>query len=266
MVQRDLNSIWQRNGIRLLIVLLPLTLLVIVPLAYFAIISLLPLEGTAQTVSAPLLAMLGESGDELDYRQAWFAIFTTFICPLLFLAIPIICSVISASYIFVGEKESGTLESLLLTSMDTKAILNTKISVCTLLSIFISLVSFVVFSITMSVADIMLSAPFFFNLEWLVMLLLVMPASSFFSVTFVSLIITRVHSAMESLQTMGYILLPVVILFLMQFSGAFRIDALFMLVFAVLLVIAAVIFFNVSARRFTAERLLVQTREEKNDN
>ena len=59
----------------------------------------------------------------------------------------------------------------MLSAMDTKTILHAKVTCCTLLSIAISLVSFVAFAITVSVADILMGAPYFLNFQWLVCLI-----------------------------------------------------------------------------------------------
>lgn len=168
------------------------------------------------------------------------------------------CAVASASCSFVGERENGTLETLFLSSMSEKSIFNAKITACTIISVVISLISFVLFTITVSIADIMLSAPFFFSLEWLVTALLLMPSLALFSVVFVSLIINRVHGTSEALQTMGYLILPLAAMCIIQLAGAVKVGFLFLIVFAALLLVLAIILFNVSARNFRAERLFAE--------
>mgnify|MGYP001630553599 FL=1 len=261
MAKKDLGAIWQRKGIRALLMLMPVILLVVIPLVYSAATSLLPVTEDAQVPEA-IQSLLESASAELGYRQIWFDAFTTLLCPMLFLTVPVICSVASASYAFLGEKEEGTLETVLLSSMDAKSVFNSKVSSCSLLSVVISLLSFLAFAITVSVADLILGAPFFFNWKWLILLLFLMPALAFFSVIFVSLVISRVHSTGESLQTMGYLILPFVILFLVQFTGIIKINAVFLLILSVLLAVASVVMFNVSARRFYAERLLERPLED----
>ena len=73
----------------------------------------------------------------------------------------------------------------MLSSVDAKSLLHAKVTCCTLLSMAISLVSFVAFLIVVSVADILMGAPYFFNLEWLVCVVLLMPMVALFSVLFV---------------------------------------------------------------------------------
>lgn len=261
MVKKDLGAIWQRKGIRALLMLVPVALLMVIPLTYSLVIALLP-AGTGNKVPAAILTLLGEAAQALNYRQAWFAAFTSLLCPMLFLSVPVICSVASASLAFLGEKENGTLETALLSSMNPKSIYNSKVSGCSLLSILISAVSFLVFALTVSVAGLVLEAPFFLDWNWLVLVVLLMPALSFFSVSFVSLVVTRVHSVGEGLQLVGYLLLPFLTLFLAQFAGWIKLNALVLLGISLGLWVAAIVLFNASARRFYPERLLKRPLEE----
>ena len=176
--------------------------------------------------------------------------------------VPIVCAVASASCAFVGEKENGTLETLFLTSVNTKSIFSAKVTACSLISVIISLVAFLIFSITVSVTDLLLSVPYFFNLEWLVTVVLLMPALALFSVTFVSLVLSRVYSVGESLQTMGYLILPFILLYLAQFTGAFQINVLLLIGLAILLAVLSIILFNISSRKFQADFLLTKEIEE----
>lgn len=264
LAKKDISAIWGRKGIRALLMILPVVLVMVIPVVYFTAISMLPIEEGA---AAPekLLKLLAFSDSSVGYRQVWLDAFTTLICPLLFLCVPIICSVASASCVFVGERETGTLETLFLSPLEPKSIFHVKITGCALLSIFISLLSFVLFSITVTVADLLTNTPYFFNLEWLAFLLFMMPAVSLFSVVFVSLVVGRVRSTGEALQTMGYLILPFALLFLAQFTGLFRLTFFHVILIAVGLCVLAVILFNRAARRFQPEKLLAEVWEGQND-
>lgn len=231
---------------------IPLVLVFVIPVVYSVAISLVP---GVDKPSAAMLDLMSVSAFSGDYRAFWLDAFTTLLCPLLFLCVPIICSVASAACAFVSERESGTLETLMLSSMNTKSVFNAKITACTLVSVAISLISFLVLTITLSVADIMLSAPFFFSMQWLATALLLMPVLSLFSVVFVSLIIRRVRTTAEALQTMGYLILPFVIIYIMQLAGVFKITFLSILALAIILLVLSVVMFNASARGFQAENL-----------
>ena len=249
LVKKDMGTIWAQKGLRALLMLLPLTLTVGIPAVYFAAISLLPIEAGAGLPRA-LLRILPDYTAGLDYRQGWLVAFTELLCPLLFLCVPILTAAVSASCAFVSERETGTFETLLLTSLDVKAVFNAKVTGCTVLSVLITGASFVAFSITEMIFEIFAGVPLFFSLDWLALALLLAPALSLFSVVFVGLIINRVHSTGESLQTMGYLILPVALLYLAQFTGVFRLNFLVLVLIAIVLAGADIILFNAASRGF----------------
>lgn len=259
LVKKDLSAIWKRKGVRTLLMLMPVVLVFVLPLVYVVAITLMPTVDTPPQALQSLVSFDAASG---EYRAFWLDVFAKLVCPVLFLCVPIVCAVASASCAFVGEKTGGTLETLLLSSMNSKSIFNAKVTACTLITVIISLISFVVFAITMSVADIMLSAPFFLTLEWLATALLLMPALALFSVVFVSLIITKVHSTAEALQTMGYLILPFAALCIIQLAGAFRLSFITITLLSVILFVLDIILFNVSAGNFKSELLFANHREQ----
>lgn len=254
-VKKDMKSIWNRSGRRSLLILLPLTLVVVLPAVYFVTIALMPAAPGARLPGA-IAALLPEHAGGLDYRQGWVVAFTDLICPMLFLCVPILTGAASASYAFVLERESGTLETLLLTSVGPKSVFNAKTTSCTVLSVLISAAAFLAFTVTVTVADVFAGVRLFFTLDWLALLVLEMPTLSLFSVVFVALTVTRVHSTVESLQTMGYLILPVAVLYLVQLTGVFRVGLLALVIIAVVLAVIDVVLFNAAARGFTPEKLL----------
>lgn len=260
LVGKDLGMIWRDKGTRTILMLLPAVLAVALPLMYSVAISFLPADGS---IALPeKLAEIVGGLENVGPRRQWMAAFTTLLCPMLYLCVPIICSVTAASRVFVGEKEGDTLVTLMLSAMDVKSLLHAKITCCTLISVAISVLAFIAFSITASVADILMGAPFFLNLEWLVCLVLLTPTVALFSVVFVSWELPRVHSSGEAMQTMGYLMLPLLLLYLVQFTGVFRITVPFLLVVTVLLAVLSVVLFNVTSRQFQPDRLFAHFQEE----
>lgn len=253
LVGKDLGAIWRNKGTRALLMALPVLLVVALPLVYSVAISFLPSEGSL-ALPEKLAELLG-GVEGLGPRRQWMAAFTTLLCPMLFLCVPVVTSVTAASQVFVGEKEGGTLETLMLSAIDARSLLHAKVTCCTLLSVAVSAISFVAFGITVSVAELLMGAPFFLNLEWLVCLVLLMPVIALFSVVFVCWELPRVHSVGEAMQTMGYLILPLLLLYLAQFAGAFRISVPLLLGIVLLLGILSIVLFNVTSRQFQPERL-----------
>lgn len=115
------------------------------------------------------------------------------------------------------------------------------------------------FAITISVADVLIGAPYFLNWEWLVCVILFMPVIALFSVVFVSWEFTRVYSTGETIQTMGYLMLPLLILYLIQFTGVFHITVPLLLGITVVLAILSVVLFNAASRHFQPDTLFCFT-------
>lgn len=260
LVRKDMGELWARRGLRALLMFLPVALVVLTPIVYFSAISLLPVPDGAQ-VPERILSLLPSSAAGLEYRRAWQVAFKELLCPLLFLCVPILTAAASASCAFVTERETGTFETLLLTSLDVKAVFNAKVTGCTILSVLISGASFLLFGITLMIAGLFTGAPLLLSLDWLVLVLLLAPALSLFSVVFVGLILNRVHSTAESLQTMGYLILPVVVLYLVQLTGILRLNALVLAVLALALAVVDVVLYNAASQGFTPERLLREERD-----
>ena len=254
LVKKDLAALWGRKGARALLMLLPLFLTVALPAVYFVAISLTPVPGDGQ-LPRGIAALLPGSAKGLGYHQAWIEAFTTLLCPMLFLCVPLLTGAVAAACAFVVEREEGTLETLLLSPMDSKSVFHVKVACCTLLSCFISLAAFAAFFFTVTVTDLLTGAPFFLRVDWVVILFLLAPSLSLFAVVFVSLIINRVYTTGEAMQTCGYLILPVVALYLVQFTGVFRLHWVVLLALAVLLAGLSVVLYNVSARNFTPEKL-----------
>ncbi len=104
LVKKDLSAIWGRKGVRALLMLVPILLAVIIPIVYFAAISLTPTPLGAQ-VPEGVWSLIPEYKGELEYRQAWIEVFTTLLCPMLFLCVPLLTGAVSSACAFMTEKE-----------------------------------------------------------------------------------------------------------------------------------------------------------------
>lgn len=170
--------------------------------------------------------------------------------------VPIMASCVSAACSFAGERERGTLESLLLTPMNVRKIVKAKTLGCMFLSAVTTVLSFLLFAVVVSIGDIVLGMPFFLNWNWLVLLFFASPSLTIFGVVFMAFLSSKNGSYAESVQTSGYLILPVALLFLGQLTGLFQVGAVLLLIIScVLLAIDAVLWFLVF-RFSTPEKLL----------
>jgi NADH:ubiquinone oxidoreductase subunit K len=63
-------------------------------------------------------------------------------------------------------------------------------------------------------------------------------------------------SYIESVQTSGYIVLPLVLMFVGQFTGLFTLNAVIFLLVSVVVVLIDIPVWMIASRSFTAEKLL----------
>lgn len=254
LMKKDFAEIWNVKMVRSTLVVLPILMVIFLPIMFICMILFVPenqMNGLDQ-----MMKLLPLTEKNLTIQQAMFYIMTNVISPMFFLMIPLMSSSVSASCSFVGEKERKTIETLLLTPLSVKSIFKAKVLGCTVLSVAITAISFAVFSAVTGVGDYLLHMKFFFNWNWLVLVVLLAPALTVFGVIFMVLVSGESKSYMESIQLSGYIILPLVLLFVGQFTGLFQLDALILLCVGVLAVALDFVLWFFASRVFTPEKLL----------
>lgn len=251
---KDFGDVWENKMARSILILVPLVMVLVLPVFFLTLLLNVPME--KMNGMEQMLKLLPPQAAGLDYRQSIFYLMTNLICPMFFLMIPLMSASVSSACSFVGEKERGTLETLLLTPMSVRKIFKSKVLGCVFLSAVTTAGSFLLFSIVMAVGDILLAMPFFLNWNWLVLFFLLSPAVTVFGVVFMVLVSARSESYVESVQTSGYLVLPFVLLFTGQFTGLFRVGPVLLLWISCALFVADFLLCFLSARLFTPEKLL----------
>ena len=196
-----------------------------------------------------------------DERAQMFYIFTAFISPMLFMLIPLLSAIITASYTFAGERAHGTMETLLFAPFSVRRFLQVKAASSVLASGLVTAVSFILFFVVTAIGDMVLKAPFFFDLSWFVLVLLLSPAITVLGVTFAAMLTAKARSTAESIQISGYIVLPILLIFIGQIMGLYRLNSIALLILTAIIVGIDLCLFNFGFRRFTAEKLLTRPPE-----
>jgi ABC-type transport system involved in multi-copper enzyme maturation permease subunit len=114
-IKKDFAEIWNVKMVRSTLIVLPVIMAIFLPVVYICMILFVPenqMNGVDQVMN--LLPLTEKS---LSVQQAMFYIMTNVISPMFFLMIPLMSSTVSAACSFVGEKERGTIETLLLTPL-----------------------------------------------------------------------------------------------------------------------------------------------------
>lgn len=254
LIRKDLAEIWKQKLVRGSLLVLPILMAVGLPLLFLLITAFAPMEALSDM--GELQKMLDVTLPQTPARGQMFYVFTNFVCPMLFVMIPLMSASVSASCAFVGEKERGTMETLLLSPLSVRKIFQAKVAGCSLLSGAITVISFVLFFIVTTVGDILTGAPFFFNLNWFVLVFLLSPTLTLLGVTFMVMLSGRSKTAMEAMQVSGYIVFPVLLLFIGQLTGLFVLEWWVLLLVTVLIAAVDLLLFNRGFAKFTAEKLL----------
>lgn len=253
-VKKDFSEVWNTKMARNTLIVLPLILVVVLPVMYLCMIYFIPPE--QMNGVDKMMKLLPPELQRYSVQQSMFYLLTNLLCPMFFLMIPLMNSTVSAACSFVGEKERSTIETLLLTPLSVRQIFRAKVLGCVILSGISTAISFAAFAIVISAGDIIMKIPFFMNWNWVVLVFLLAPAVTVFGVIFMVMVSGRSKSYMESIQTSGYIVLPVILLFIGQFTGLFQLNAAILLVISVLLLVLDGLLLFAASRSFTPEKLL----------
>ncbi len=253
-IKKDFREVWDSKMARSTMLIVPILMVVVIPIVFLVIMCNAP----ASEVNGidRIMKMLPPEAQHFDIRQGTFYVMTNTMFPMFFLMIPLMTSSVSAASSFVGERERGTLETLVLTPMTLPKIFHAKVLGCILLSAIVTAISFVSFAVVISAGDILLGMPFFLNWSWLVCIFLFAPAVTVFGVVFMVLVSAKSKSYIEATQTSGYIILPLVLIFAGDFAGLFTLDAFRLFLISAVVIVLDVVIWFVTARSFRAEKLL----------
>ena len=124
------------------------------------------------------------------------------------------------------------------------------------LSLLVTGISLALFAVTMVVGNFLLDMPFWFDWAWVVLIVLLAPALTVFGVVFMVLVSGRSKSYMEAMQTSGYVVLPLILLFVGQFTGLFVLGPVVLLILSAVIIGLDFLLFHLASGSFNAEKLL----------
>ena len=262
-VRKDITVVLRHQAVLLPLVIVPLILQVIMPVAFGLVAAYAPLSESDVNELGPMLTAMPPSLQSefvgLDVRQTFFVLMLVYLFAPMYLIVPLMVASVIAADSFAGEKERKTLEALLHSPVTAREMLAGKILSALIPAVAVSLLSFIMYGIIVNVVGWPLIGRWFFpNVMWLILVLWVAPAVSCMGLGFTVLVSTRVSTFQEAYQMGGIVVLPVVALVIGQVSGLIFLSPLFTFILglAIWLVDAAVLYFG--ARLFRREKLLSQ--------
>ncbi|NEU61429.1 ABC transporter permease subunit [Paenibacillus sp. ALJ109b] len=250
LVRKDIRAITASVQLWLPMLIVPLVIGIIMPavliwtasrmeLASLGNMSFLldTLDNLTHAGRIPQLASMPTDNHRIVYYLALYMF-----APL-FLIIPVMASSILTANSFAGEKERKTLEGLLFTPMSMDTLFKGKVLAALIPSLLLSWVTFIIYGI---IANILLYPMFgawmFPNLNWIILVLWVVPTCSLVVILLNVLISAKVRGFQEAYQLGGLVVIPLLALIAGQASGMLLISPLMLiLVGAVLLLISFIL-------------------------
>jgi len=259
-IKKDILSITANKRMLTVLITVPLVMTVALPLIFILTVMLSPVDSPDMAQLIQLMKNSYPNSFNLNNGNIQYMLIDMImnnVIPIFFILIPIMASSVMASGSFVGEKEKSTLETLLYCPLPLKKIFNAKILASFLLSMAVSVVSFIVLTIVTEVLFFVLTESLIaFSINWLIILLLVSPAAAVISINLIVRNSAKAQSFEEAQQSSLFLVLPVMLLVVGQFTGIMMISVKIFLLIAVVLVLIAALSFKSSFKKFNYEALL----------
>lgn len=252
-VKKDVQGIIANKRYFYMLLLMPLLFSVVLPSVFVLIALLTP---TSSNDFQKLLTILpNQSQGDLGVVIVQ-TIFNS-VLPMFFLMIPIMTATVMAASSFVGEKEKNTLETLFYSPLSVKQIFQAKVYSSFVVSFGITLASFVIMLVVVQLEVFLLRSTLLsLSISWVYILLLLVPAITLVSITLIVKGSAKSQTMEEAQQRSGFLIMPLVLFMVGQFTGLFLISSWALLIAGVVLFGVAIALLQGSMQSFTYEMLL----------
>lgn len=241
---KDMRSIGANMQVWLPMAILPVFMGVLLPAGLIGTLTYFGLEQANLGEMAKLLenpaiaAMMAQLTGlpTLTHKVAY--LFANYMLAPFFLLIPLMTASVIAADSFAGEKERSTLETLLFTPVDSLSLFTGKVLAAFLPSVGLSLGTFALTFLSVNAAGWNLFHRLFFpQLNWLPLMLLVIPAVSLGAVLLNVFVSARATSFQGAYQMGGMVVLPALALIVGQATGMLMLGSLTLVIIGVVLAV-----------------------------
>ena len=229
--QKDMRSVTANAQVWGPMIALPLIFMVVMPAVLLLVLANVDLSTSKelQDLTSMVEMAAGPLREKLSTfstmnQQIAFMVINYMLAPF-FLMIPLMAGTSVAAQSFAGEKERGTLESLLFAPVDLMSLFVGKILGGLIPAVGLSYLSFLVYAILVNLLGWPLFGGLFFpQLHWAPLMLLLIPMISLGAVLFSVYVSSRVATFQAAYQMSGMVILPVVLLMVGQVTGILLLD------------------------------------------
>ncbi len=252
-IKKDFKGITSNRRLFASLLIVPLALMIILPSIFVFMIHFIPDDPDVQK----LLDLIPRLDPSVSIELTVTGLILNYILPVFFLIIPIMASSIMAASSFVGEKEKHTLETLLYSPLSAGQIFRAKVMASFLLSMTVSMISFLaMFAVVETEVFFLMGSLLLPDINWLIVLLLLSPSVSLIAITLIVRGSAKAQSVEESQQGAVFLIIPVLLLIVGQFSGIMLLNVWILLGLSILCASAAWLLMQRALGKFTYEMLL----------
>ncbi|HIW42953.1 MAG TPA: ABC transporter permease [Candidatus Mediterraneibacter vanvlietii] len=252
-IKKDFKGITSNRRLFASLLIVPLALMIILPSIFVFMIHFIPDDPDVQK----LLDLIPRLDPSVSIELTVTGLILNYILPVFFLIIPIMASSIMAASSFVGEKEKHTLETLLYSPLSAGQIFRAKVMASFLLSMTVSMISFLaMFAVVETEVFFLMGSLLLPDINWLIVLLLLSPSVSLIAITLIVRGSAKAQSVEESQQSAVFLIIPVLLLIVGQFSGVMLLNVWILLGLSILCAAAAWLLMQRALGKFTYEMLL----------
>lgn len=234
---KDIKGITSNKQVLFGLIILPLIFAVIFPAAFILLIHFVSLTSSdIEIMTNTILSGLPNGGmkDTINalpsFNHQIIYVVVNYLLGSMFLLIPVINSMMIALNSFVGEKERGTLESLLFAPITVKELFIGKVLSAFVPTMVLTIGSFVLFGvITTGITYPIFNGLIFPNTNWILLVFWLSPIITLFTILIEVLVSARSKSFQEAQQIGGLVVLPIVGLFVGQATGMLIISPIILL-------------------------------------
>ncbi|TVR73997.1 MAG: hypothetical protein EA415_06615 [Sphaerobacteraceae bacterium] len=262
-VGKDIMVVRRSKAVMLPIILVPLLLLVIAPVAIiFAAQNETAARDTLEEMNRFIEQMPAGMREAVDARETdaekMIVMMIIYMMAPLYLIVPLLVATVMAADSFAGEKERKTLEALLYAPMPDRELLIAKILSSWIPAVSVGLIGFIAYGLTVNVVAWPVMGEIFFPTGmWILLALWVTPAIAAMAQGVMVLVSSRVSTFQEAYQLGGMIVLPVVLLIVGQAAGVVYFSLWLVVLLGAVIWIVNAFLFKLAADRFQRERLLL---------
>jgi ABC-2 type transport system permease protein len=176
-----------------------------------------------------------------------------------FLILPGVIPTLIAAYSIIGEKKTKSLEPLLATPITTLELFFGKIMAAVIPTVGATWGAFAIFCIIVDVGTYDLFGYMVMpDITWLLAIFIVAPLFAIMSVIASTIVSSRMRDIRSAEQVSAFFIIPVMILFIGPITGMFIIDALMILLLALLFVAIDILLLFIGVGLFDRENILIK--------